>query len=53
LPVTPKTTSEDVFEADKMRRFAKDLALALDASATEVSSALKNTVAKVCKEYLC
>ena len=53
MPIIPKATTLNELEAEKMRRFAKDLALALDASTTEVNSILKNTVAKVCKEYLC
>ena len=53
MPVIPKTISENGFEAEKMRRFAKDLALAIDASTAEVNSTLKNTVAKAYKEYLC
>jgi transcriptional regulator with XRE-family HTH domain len=52
MPVILKTTTENELEAEKMRRFAKDLALALDASTVEVNSILKNTIAKVCKEYL-
>jgi transcriptional regulator with XRE-family HTH domain len=53
VSVIPKIAAENEFEAEKMRRFAKDLALAIDASAIEVNSVLKNTVARVCKEYLC
>jgi len=49
----PKAAAEDEFEAEKMRRFAKDMTLALDASTNEVNNFLKNTVANVCKEYLC
>ena len=39
-------------EAEKMRRFAKDLMAALDVSVTEVTKDLKNTITKVCKEHL-
>jgi len=53
MPVTTKTTTKGELEAKKMRRFAKDLTLALDASTAEVNSIIKKTVAKVCKEYLC
>jgi transcriptional regulator with XRE-family HTH domain len=51
MPVLPATAGQDELETEKMRRFAKDLTLALDASTTEVNSVLKNTVEKVCKEY--
>jgi transcriptional regulator with XRE-family HTH domain len=53
MPILPATAGQDEPETEKMRRFAKDLTLALDASTTEVNSVLKNTVEKVCKEYLC
>jgi hypothetical protein len=33
---------------EKMRRFAKDLSLALDVSSAEAAKILQNTVAKVC-----
>jgi transcriptional regulator with XRE-family HTH domain len=52
-PIITKNTTQDEFEAEKMRRFAKDLTIALDISTTEINCFLKNTVAKVCKEYLC
>jgi transcriptional regulator with XRE-family HTH domain len=39
-------------ETEKMRRFAKDLTLALDVSTAEAAKILQNTVAKVCREYL-
>jgi transcriptional regulator with XRE-family HTH domain len=51
MPVLPATTDQNELETEKMRRFAKDLTLALDASTTEVNSVLKNTVERVCKEY--
>jgi transcriptional regulator with XRE-family HTH domain len=53
LPILPHNTTQDEIEKEKMKRFAKDLTLALDASTTEVNNLLKNTVTKVCKEYLC
>jgi transcriptional regulator with XRE-family HTH domain len=52
-PIILKNTTQDELETEKMRRFAKDLTLALDISTTEINGFLKNTVAKVCKEYLC
>jgi transcriptional regulator with XRE-family HTH domain len=51
MPILPATTGQNEPETEKMRRFAKDLTLALDASTSEVNSVLKNTVEKVCKEY--
>ncbi|MCL1931941.1 MAG: helix-turn-helix domain-containing protein [Treponema sp.] len=51
MPNLPATTNQNELETEKMRRFAKDLTLALDASTTEVNSVLKNTVERVCKEY--
>ena len=52
MPILPPTAVQNELETEKMSRFAKDLTLALDASTLEVNSILKNTVAKVCKEYL-
>lgn len=37
---------------ENMKRFAKDLTLALEVSTSEVNSVFKETIAKVCKEYL-
>jgi transcriptional regulator with XRE-family HTH domain len=51
MPVLPATAGQDKPETEKMRRFAKDLMLALDASTNEVNNVLKNTVEKVCREY--
>jgi len=51
MPVLPATSGQNDPETEKMRRFAKDLTLALDASTSEVNSVLKNTVEKVCREY--
>ena len=48
-----QNNTQDKLQNEKMKRFAKDLTLALDASTTEVNTLLKNTVAKVCKEYFC
>jgi len=47
----PHETTQDKSEAEKMKRFAKDLALAIDVSTNEVNSIIKNTVDNVCKEY--
>ena len=51
MPILSAATGQDALETEKMRRFAKDLMLALDASTAEVNNVLKNTVANVCKEY--
>ena len=47
LPLNPP----DQLENEKMKRFAKDLTLALEVSTIEANNVIKNTVAKVCKEY--
>jgi transcriptional regulator with XRE-family HTH domain len=44
-------SSQDQLAAKKMKRFVKDMQLAIDASTLEMNRILKNTVAKVCKEY--
>jgi len=51
-PVIPVVSTQTEQESEKMRRFARDLILVLDASTSEASNAIKNNVAKVCKEYL-
>ncbi|GBU28854.1 hypothetical protein R84B8_02416 [Treponema sp. R8-4-B8] len=50
MPLNLQNTTQNELEAEKMRRFAKDLTLALNVSTSE---AFKNAVDKVCKEYLC
>ena len=52
MPVIPITSTQNELEFEKMRRFARDLTLVLDASTSEASNSIKNNVAKVCKEYL-
>jgi transcriptional regulator with XRE-family HTH domain len=52
MPKNYQKTAHDKLENEKIKRFAKDLALALEASTAEVNSLLKKTVAKVSKEYL-
>jgi transcriptional regulator with XRE-family HTH domain len=52
MPVIPTISSQTEAEIKKMKRFAKDLTLVLDASTLEASNSIKNNVAKVCKEYL-
>jgi transcriptional regulator with XRE-family HTH domain len=51
-PLGSGNTIPDNPEAETMRRFAKDLTLALDVSAAESAKIFQNTVAKVCREYL-
>jgi len=53
IPNNAQKLSKDELQNEKIKRFAKDLTLALEVSATEVNGLIKNTVAKVCKEYLC
>ncbi|MDR2966070.1 MAG: helix-turn-helix domain-containing protein [Treponema sp.] len=47
-------TADDTTQAEtrKMKRFAKDLKLALGISADKAANDLKSTVEKVCREYL-
>jgi transcriptional regulator with XRE-family HTH domain len=52
MPVIPASSTENEGEFKKIRRFAKDLTLVLDASTSEALNSIKNNVAKVCKEYL-
>ena len=51
-PITANNTSQNKAEAERMRRFAKDLTAALDVSVAEIAKDLKKTTAKVFKEYL-
>jgi transcriptional regulator with XRE-family HTH domain len=48
----PINTIEDKVESENIKRFAKDLSLALDISVAENIKNAKNTIEKVCKEYL-
>jgi transcriptional regulator with XRE-family HTH domain len=52
MPVIPVNSTQTERESEKMRRFARDLTLILDASISEASNSIKNNVVKVCKEYL-
>jgi len=52
MPVIPVNSTQNEGESEKMRRFAKDLTLVLEASTSEASNSIKKNVAKVCKEYL-
>ena len=53
IPLNLQNSTPNELENEKMKRFAKDLTLALEISTTEINGFLKDTVAKVCKEYLC
>jgi transcriptional regulator with XRE-family HTH domain len=50
-PLKSYNDALEVPETEKMRRFAKDLTLALDVSTAEAAKTFQNTVAKVCREY--
>jgi len=50
MPNLPATADQNEPETERMKRFVNDLTIALNVSTAEV---LKNTVAKVSKEYLC
>jgi transcriptional regulator with XRE-family HTH domain len=51
-PNVTDNTVHDELEDKKMINFARDLTLALDVHSSEAAIAFKNTIAKVCKEYL-
>ena len=50
IPASPNNGNKN--EAEKIMRFARDLTLAIDGTMTEAAGAIKDTVVKVCKEYL-
>ena len=52
MPIIPANPTQSELESEKLRRFAKDLTLVLDASTSEASNSIRSNVAKVCKEYL-
>jgi len=52
MPMNPAISTQSEYEFKKMRRFAKDLTLVIEASTSEASNSIKKNVAKVCKEYL-
>ena len=51
-PIAAENAAQESPDAKKMKRFAKDLAAALEDSSAESLKAMKKTIAKVCKEYL-
>jgi len=53
IPQDIQNAEQNDLDHENMKRFARDLTLALEVSTTEVNGVLKDTVAKVCKEYLC
>ena len=52
LPAIPAISSQNGLEAEKMKRFARDMALALNISTAEAANSFRMTVEKICKEYL-
>ena len=51
-PIASDNVTQNEAEAERMRRFAQDMTLALDVSIAEVAKDLKGTVEKICREYL-
>jgi len=52
IPMSVQNSTQNEIENQKMKRFAKDLTLALEVSTNEVNGVFKDTIAKVCKEYI-
>jgi len=52
IPNDMQNNAQNELQNEKMKRFARDLTLALEVSTNDVNGLLKDTVAKVCKEYL-
>ena len=52
MPKIPPYSVQNGSETENMRRFARDLSLALDVSTAEINIFLKKAVTKVCKEYI-
>jgi len=52
MPIIPVISAQTGHEFEKMRRFAKDLTLVLEASTLDAANSIKKNVAKVCNEYL-
>jgi transcriptional regulator with XRE-family HTH domain len=52
MPVVPAKSAKTDREFEKIKRFAKDLTLVLEASTAEAAKTIKKNVAKVCKEYM-
>jgi len=51
-PPNNSTTAQTTSADEKIKRFAKDLTLALDVHSSENANAIKTIVAKVCSEHL-
>jgi len=51
-PIAATNTTEENPETKLMKRFAKDLTIALEESSAESLKTMKQTIAKVCNEYL-
>ena len=52
LPEIPAFYEHNKSDNEKIKRFARDMALALENSASDANNGFKKTIAKVCKEYL-
>jgi transcriptional regulator with XRE-family HTH domain len=52
MPIIPANSTQAERESQKMKRFARDLTLALDVSTNEAAKAFALAISKVCKEYL-
>ena len=50
-PTTAENTAKDRPDSEKIKRFARDLTEALDASVTDIAKDLKRTISKVCGIY--
>jgi len=51
-PPNNSTTAQTELADERIKRFAKDLTLALDVHSSETANAVKTIVAKVCNEHL-
>jgi transcriptional regulator with XRE-family HTH domain len=51
-PPNYSATAQTELADERIKRFAKDLTLALDVHSSETSNAIKTIVAKVCNEHL-
>jgi len=52
MPSKTNTTAQTELADEKIKRFAKDLTIALDVHSSETANAVKTLVEKVCNEHL-
>ena len=52
LPVIPVFSVQNGLETEKMKRFARDMTLALNISTAEAADSFRMTIEKICKEHL-